>query len=103
MTRAAGRFGRVRLKAPNIMNISKYEQRVLHALAQGERIEFERAANGRVVDVDCITRDGWRLEDCTLPVFRKLRRKRLIESHGGCAYRISRLGRVSVRPQLDNR
>ena len=85
------------------MNISKHEQRVLHALAQGGRIEFERAANGRVTDIDCITRDGWRLEDCTLGVFRKLRKKRLIESRDGAAYRISRLGRLTVRPQLDNR
>lgn len=85
------------------MNISKGEQRVLHALAQGGRIEFLRAANGRVTVVDCMTREGWRLEDCTLAVFRKLRRKRLIESRRGAAYRISRLGRLTVRPQLDNR
>ncbi|MCI4665914.1 MAG: YjhX family toxin [Neomegalonema sp.] len=85
------------------MNISKYEQRVLHALAQGGRIDFERAANGRVIDVDCYSRDGWRLEDCTLNIFQKLRRKGLIESRAGGAYRISRRGRIAVRPQLDNR
>ena len=85
------------------MNISKNEQRVLHALAQGGRIDFLRGENGRVIAVDCMTRDGWRLPACDLSVFRKLRRKRLIESRGGCAYRVSRLGRLAVRPQLDNR
>lgn len=85
------------------MNISKYEQRVLHALAQGGRIEFERAPNGRVATVDCYTRDGWLLADCSMYVFKQLRKKRLIESRGGGAYRISRRGRETVRPQLDNR
>lgn len=85
------------------MNISRGEQRVLHALAQGGRIDFERAANGRVFAVACMTRDGWRLEDGTLPVFKTLRKRRLIESRGGGPYRISRLGRAAVRPQLDNR
>ncbi len=85
------------------MNISKAEQRVLHALAQGGRIEFERAENGRVVEVDCYNRDGWRLDDCTLAVFRKLSKRRLIESRSGSPYRISRWGRGAVRPQVDNR
>lgn len=85
------------------MNISRVEQRVLHALAQGGRIDVQRAANGRVVAVDCYTRDGWRLDGASLDVFRKLRRKRLIESRAGGPYRIARLGRMRVRPQADNR
>jgi uncharacterized protein YjhX (UPF0386 family) len=40
------------------MNISKNEQRVLHALAQGGQIRYLRSSNGRVVEVTCFTRDG---------------------------------------------
>lgn len=85
------------------MNLSKDEQRVLHALAQGGLIRFERARNGRVTDVLCFTRDGHVLSHCTLDTFRKLRRRRLIESHNSSPYRISLKGRVSVRAQLNNR
>lgn len=85
------------------MNISKNEQRVLHALAQGGRILYERGSNGRVTDVQCYTRDGHVLENCTLDVFRKLRRKRFIESLNSSPYRISDRGRRNVRAQLDNR
>ena len=85
------------------MNISKHEQRVLHVLAQGGRIEFERDTKGRVTMVDCFNRDGFRLVDCTLPVFAKLRKRRLIRSQGGRAYRITREGLLAVRAQLDNR
>lgn len=85
------------------MNISKNEQRVLHALAQGGRICYERGPNGRVLEVMCFTRDGMILSNCTLEIFAKLRRKRLIESRHSCPYRISEKGRKSVRAQLDNR
>jgi len=85
------------------MNISKHEQRVLHALAQGGRILYERAPNGRVTEVTCVTRDGLILSNCTLEVFRRLKRKRLVESRMSCPYRISERGRRSVRPQADNR
>ncbi|MBX7501566.1 YjhX family toxin [Qipengyuania sp. YG27] len=85
------------------MNISKYEQRVLHALAQGGRIDFLRNTNGRVEVVDCFNRDGFRLSDCTLGVFERLRKRRLIRSQGGAPYRITREGLAAVRAQLDNR
>jgi uncharacterized protein YjhX (UPF0386 family) len=85
------------------MNISRGEQRVLHVLAQGGRILYERSSRTRFSRVECFTRDGLVLCDCTLDVFAKLRRKRLIESHAGGPYCISRQGRDAVRPQPDNR
>jgi uncharacterized protein YjhX (UPF0386 family) len=86
------------------VNISKYEQRVLHALAQGGRIVHRRcAATGKIVEVDCFNREGWRLDDCSPGIFRRLKRRRLIYSHDGQPYRISQLGLAAVRAQLDNR
>jgi uncharacterized protein YjhX (UPF0386 family) len=85
------------------MNISKYEQRVLHALAQGGSIHHRFDERGRIIEVDCMNRDGWRLGDCTIAVFQKLRRRRLICSTGGAPYCITREGLLAVRSQLDNR
>ena len=83
------------------MNISRTEQRVLHVLALGGRIDHSRTG-AKIDDILCVTRDGMILSDCTLPVFQRLRRRRLIASTGGGPYRITRLGRLSVRAQLDN-
>ncbi|MFP5480690.1 MAG: YjhX family toxin [Alphaproteobacteria bacterium] len=83
------------------MNISRTEQRVLHVLALGGRIDHSRNGS-KTRDILCVTREGFILSDCTLEVFRRLRQKRLIASEGGGPYRISRLGRLSVRAQLDN-
>ena len=85
------------------MNISKYEQRVLHALAQGGRIVHRRDETGHIVAVDCFTREGYILADCSLAIFQKLRRRGLIASRGGGPYRATRLGFASVRSQADNR
>ena len=85
------------------MNISKAQQRTLHALAQGARIELLRDDHGRIVDADCFTGEGWRLSDCSLAVFKSLKKRRLIASKGGGPYRITREGAVSLRAQGDNR
>jgi hypothetical protein len=85
------------------LNISKPQQRTLHALAQGGRIVLERNERGDLIDAECLTREGWRLGDCTLDIFRALKRRRLIASHGGGPYRITREGLERLRPQLDNR
>jgi uncharacterized protein len=86
------------------LNISKYEQRVLHALAQGGCIRHLRCPDsGAIIVADCFSRDGYRLADCTLALFRRLKRRGLIASRGGMPYRITRLGLAAVRGQLDNR
>jgi uncharacterized protein YjhX (UPF0386 family) len=86
------------------MNISRYEQRVLHALAQGGRIVHRRDETAdRIVAVDCFTSDGYVLSDCTLGLFRRLKRQKLIASMEREPYRAMRLGPVAVRSQLDNR
>ena len=85
------------------MNISRAEQRTLHALAQGGGILLIRDPDGSLVRADCFTRDGFRLTDCTLSVWRKLKKKGLIASHGGGPYRVNRDGLARMRSQLDNR
>jgi uncharacterized protein YjhX (UPF0386 family) len=84
------------------VNISKLEQRVLHVLAQGGLIKHVRS-DGRIVEVDCFNRDGHRLADLTLDLFKKLKRRGLIASINGAPYRITRFGIESVRAQADNR
>ena len=85
------------------MNVSKLEQRVLHALAQGGAIHFERNPNGKVRDVTCYTREGYVLVDCSLGIFERLKKRRFIRSRSGNPYQVTRLGVQSVRAQLDNR
>lgn len=84
------------------MNISRNEQRALHVLALGGRILHERGDGNKITAIICVTREGMILADCDLTVFNRLRRKRLIESRSGSPYRLSALGRATVRPQLDN-
>jgi uncharacterized protein YjhX (UPF0386 family) len=85
------------------LNISKLEQRVLHALAQGGRIHHERDAAGRIREVYCLTREGHRLMACDLVLFSRLKRRRLIASRLGRPYGITREGLAAVRAQLNQR
>ena len=84
------------------MNISRTEQRVLHALAQGGAIRHERRGDA-IVFAELITREGYALGDFNLDIFARLRKRKLVESHDGRPYRISRAGLGAVRAQLDNR
>ena len=87
----------------NPLNISRHEQRVLHVLAQGGAIHFERMTNGKVREVLCFTRDGHVLAECSLKLFDRLKKRRFIKSVNGRPYRATRLGIRSVNPQYDNR
>ena len=85
------------------MDISREEQRMLHALAQGGAIHVTKSPNGKVVAVECLNRDGWLLDQCNLSLFRKLRNKGAIASADGRPYRITRRGLELVRSEVDNR
>ena len=85
------------------MDISRDEQRVLHALAQGGFIKPLKTPNGRIDGLELYNRDGWRMPFLTLLLFKKLQRKRAIASHGGEPYRITRRGLELVRSEVDNR
>jgi uncharacterized protein YjhX (UPF0386 family) len=85
------------------MDISRTEQRILHLLAQGGRIETEKNDHRKIAAVICLTRDGWRYPGVDLELFRKLKRKRAVASSQGGPYRITRKGLELVRSELDNR
>jgi uncharacterized protein YjhX (UPF0386 family) len=85
------------------MDISRSEQRILHLLAQGGRIEIERNDKGRIADARCFTRDGWVYPELDLELFRKLRRRKSIASAMGGPYRITQRGLALVRARPDNR
>lgn len=106
--RGAAKFVRAGLGPPIqasdiSMDISRDEQRVLHALAQGGRIAAIKDERGRIVDFEFFNRDGWLMSGLTPLIFKKLKAKQAIKSEGGNPYRITRRGLELVRAQVDNR
>lgn len=85
------------------MDISRAEQRILHLLAQGGRIDVVRDDGGSIAELLCVSRDGWLYSDFDIRLFRKLKRKRAIASSKGRPYRITMRGLALVRSQADNR
>jgi uncharacterized protein len=85
------------------MDISRAEQRILHLLAQGGRIELIRNDNRKIETVRLLTREGWAFSGLDLLTFRKLKQKKAICSRSGQPYRITKRGLVLVRSEQDNR
>lgn len=85
------------------MNISKDEQRVLHALAQGGVVLVKKDSRHKILEINCVTREGWTLASCRHDIFLKLRKRRFIRSRDGGPYRITREGLVAVRAELNQR
>lgn len=85
------------------MNVSKTEQRVLHTLAQGGKITFEKDDRGKIEEITCFTREGYIFTACSMAVFLKLRKRKLIRSRNGGPYRITREGLKAVSSRPDNR
>lgn len=85
------------------MDISRNEQRVLHALAQGGHIAVIKDERGKMFGYEFFNRDGWMMSGLTPIIFNKLKAKRAIKSQGGYPYRTTRRGLELVRAQADNR
>lgn len=85
------------------MDISRAEQRILHVMAQGGRIEVVRDDNRKIEKINFFSRDGWLCPPLPLDQFRKLKRLKAIRSTDGKPYRITERGLELVRSQLDNR
>ena len=101
-----GTFFRVHPNAGRIlktMDISRAEQRILHLLAQGGRIELTRDDNRKIQKLQLFTREGWVFSGLDIVTFRKLKQKKAIRSTSGRPYRITERGLVLVRADPNNR
>lgn len=79
------------------MNISRIERRVLGVLALGGRINPIRDEADRIIDIECYSREGWLMSECTFDLFKRLRAKKVIASKRSGPYRITREGLELLR------
>ncbi len=79
------------------MNISRQERRILQMLAQGGYIQLERDARKKLISASFISREGWHMSDADAQCWKKLRARRLIQTHGQGIYRISRSGLLALQ------
>ena len=96
-------FAPRRISRVTQLDISRDEQRVLHALAQGGMIKPLKNAKGRINGLELYNRDGWRMPIIDMLLFKKLQRKKAIASQDSQPYRITRRGLELVRSEFDNR
>lgn len=85
------------------MDISKDQQRILHALAKGGCLNLTKSSSGRIKAVELITREGWAMPGIVIRDVRRLKRLKAIASSSGGPYRVTRRGLELVRSQPDNR
>ena len=95
--------GRAPIPGLTQLDISRKEQRLLHALAQGGAIHLTKTDAGKIEAIRCFNREGWLMPHCDLRLFRKLKRLKAIASRNGQPYRITRRGLELVRAEYDNR
>jgi uncharacterized protein YjhX (UPF0386 family) len=79
------------------MNVSRRERRVLNVLALGGRIQLLRDDEGRTIEIECYTREGWLMTDCTHDMFKSMRAKKVISSVRSGPYRITKHGLEMLR------
>ena len=48
--------------------------------------------SSRLLDAECLPREGWRLSDCDVALFRKMKQRGFIASRNSGPYRITRDG-----------
>lgn len=79
------------------MNVSRQERRVLLMLAQGGHIQVKRDAHKKIESVTFLSREGWVMSGVAADMWKRLRARGLVRSHGTGIYVISRAGLLAMQ------